>query len=253
MKIQVVSDLHIDKNGTWNDSKTFPISIPENSKEIVLIIAGDLSPDVNDNLSVLNFYSRFYKNVIFILGNHEYDFMDVNKVYSKYQRKLKKGSNIYVLEQSSITIEDVVFYGCTGWGNALASPYIQEEINDFQNIINFNPNKCVDLFEKSKRWIKDNFDNEILFEHKDKKKILITHFAFCMTSLNFHNSKLNGYFVNEGLELLYHLPDVYIHGHTHQSLKYIYKEKTRVYCNAFGYHCGPRPVTKYNPELIIEV
>lgn len=109
MKLQVVSDLHIDKNGTWNDSKTFPISIPENSKEIILIIAGDLSPDVNDNLSVLNFYSRFYKNVIFILGNHEYDFMDVNKVYSKYQRKLKKGSNIYVLEQSSIIIDDVVF------------------------------------------------------------------------------------------------------------------------------------------------
>ena len=74
MKIQIASDLHIDRNGTWNDSQTFLISIPKNSNEIVLIIAGDLSPDVNDNLSILNFYSRFYKNVIFILGNHEYDF-----------------------------------------------------------------------------------------------------------------------------------------------------------------------------------
>lgn len=90
MKIQIVSDLHIDRNGTWNDSKTFPISIPRNSQEIVLIIAGDLSSNIDDNLIVLNFYSKFYKNVIFILGNHEYDYIDINNVYSMYQKKLKK-------------------------------------------------------------------------------------------------------------------------------------------------------------------
>lgn len=253
MKIQIVSDLHIDKNGTWNDSQIFPISIPKNSKEIVLIIAGDLSPDVNDNLSVLNFYSRFYKNVIFILGNHEYDFMDVDKVYEKYQRKLKKVSNIYILEKTSVIIDDVIFYGCTGWGNSLASNHIKEEIVDFENIINFTPDKCFELFNESKQWIKTVFDDTVSFENKKMKRVLITHFSFCMQSLNFHNSPLNSYFVNEGLELLYHLPDVYIHGHTHQYTSYIFKEKTRVYCNAFGYHSGPRPVTQYNPELIIEV
>lgn len=253
MKIQIVSDLHIDRNGTWNDSKTFPISIPRNSQEIVLIIAGDLSSNIDDNLIVLNFYSKFYKNVIFILGNHEYDYIDINNVYSMYQKKLKKKSNIHILEKSSVTIDNVIFYGCTGWGNALLSEAIPEEIEDFGNIINFTPTKCVQLFDESKKWIKDNFDNEMIFEHKDKKKVLITHFAFCMKSLNFHNSPLNGYFVNEGLELLYHLPDVYIHGHTHQHLSYVYNNKTKVYCNAFGYYCGKRPVRNFNPELIIEV
>ena len=255
MKIQIASDLHIDRNGTWNDSQTFPISIPKNSNEIVLIIAGDLSPDVNDNLSILNFYSRFYKNVIFILGNHEYDFMDVDKVYQKYQRKLKKGSNIHILEKTSVIIDDIIFYGCTGWGNSLESNYIKEEIVDFKNIINFTPDKCFELFNESKKWIAGMFSSPFALELENKKmkRVLITHFAFCMQSLNFHNSLLNGYFVNEGLESLWFKPNVYIHGHTHQYTSYIFKEKTRVYCNAFGYHSGPRPVTKYKPELIIEV
>lgn len=104
MKIQVISDIHLE----------FGIREFDFSKCDLLILAGDIHIGENG----LDWISKKVNNipVIYVLGNHEY----YRNSYPKLLHKIKnttKGTNIHVLENESMCIEGISFYGMTLWTN----------------------------------------------------------------------------------------------------------------------------------------
>ena len=69
MKVQILSDLHVEFHRDYGNS--FISSIKNNAE--VLIVAGDL--DTFDRLDVtMGQLSDTYQHVVYVLGNHEYYF-----------------------------------------------------------------------------------------------------------------------------------------------------------------------------------
>lgn len=234
MKVQIISDLHLDINKLFL-TKTFPLYIPEDSKDIVLIIAGDVGNSQALKFC-LSFYADVYKAVIFVYGNHEYynqSFVSLRKDTESFFHKFK--SNVFFLEKKSIVLDDVVFLGATGWSPALDIPDIQKYSNDFKFIEKFTKKKCQDEFLKTKNWLKSSLEF-----FSGKKVIFISHFSFCSLSIpkKYLDSKIVSYYVQPVLDEIEveYLPLLYVHGHVHEQFSYKFKERMNVVCNPYGYH-----------------
>src|SRR5690606_20885007 len=98
MKIQVVSDLH----------QEFGFMDFDFNKANVVVIAGDL----NLGTKGIQWIQSAIKNipVIYVLGNHEYYRGSYPKTLHKII-ELSAGTNIHVLENKSIVIDDITFHG----------------------------------------------------------------------------------------------------------------------------------------------
>ena len=76
--LDLVSDLHIDQ---WDSNlpnlypcgevKNFPFQWNGIVKSPYLIVAGDISDDLDLSLSYLDNISKYYKKILFVDGNHE--------------------------------------------------------------------------------------------------------------------------------------------------------------------------------------
>lgn len=102
MKIQIMSDLHLEFS-----SQKFDISNCD-----VLILAGDIHVGTKG----VEWINNKVKNipVIYVLGNHEY----YNNSYPSLLHDCKdkaNGSNIHVLDNESLTLEDITFHCATLW------------------------------------------------------------------------------------------------------------------------------------------
>lgn len=140
MKINLVSDLHINIQD---------ITLPGGD---VLIVAGDtleiahirLAESTGHNMFLADRYRRFiteefakYRHVIYICGNHEYyhGFFDTER--ERLQAILP--NNVHYLENQSVEIDGVHFWGGTMWtnmhgGNPLTMETVQNVLNDFRLI-----------------------------------------------------------------------------------------------------------------------
>lgn len=128
MKIQIISDLH----------QEFGLSEQSFDNAGRVILAGD----VNLGTKGIDWIKEKIPNktIIYVLGNHEY----YKGSYPKTLNKIKaatEGSNIHVLENSYIDIENVRFHGCTLWtdfsifGNPVEYGMIcQPRMNDYKMI-----------------------------------------------------------------------------------------------------------------------
>ena len=124
MKFDFISDLHLDYNlkiRKLNDKKKYIDFIKKLSpKNETIILAGDLA-DTNEYifnfLKVLKGY--FYKNVIYVLGNHEYYVPIHDVVNSKAKIETIKEfcyrHEIYLLDGGIIEIDGIKFGGTMGW------------------------------------------------------------------------------------------------------------------------------------------
>lgn len=102
MRIQIVSDLH----------QEFGYSELSFDYADLVVFAGD----VNLGIKGLHWIQSRIKTkpVIYVLGNHEYYKSSYPKVLNKL-KTLAENSNIHVLENSFIDIDDIRFHGCTLW------------------------------------------------------------------------------------------------------------------------------------------
>ncbi|MFN3021145.1 metallophosphoesterase [Chryseobacterium sp. TY3] len=197
--------------------------------------------------------------VIYILGNHEY----YKGSYPKTLNKIKsaaENTNIHVLEDSFLDIEDIRFHGCTLWtdfalfGNSVeAGMYCQPKMNDYKMIKrdpSYSKMRTVDTFkihQFSKHWLNESLENST-----KEKNIVVTHHAPSLLSVpdNFKNDLLtSAYASNLDDFITKHQPDFWIHGHIHAPSRYSIG-KTEVICNPHGYLDDPD--NGYDRELIIE-
>mgnify|MGYP001583534607 CR=1 FL=1 len=223
MRLTVCSDLHFDHYGakTWDIIKSFSVSD-------TIIIAGDIIDGNRSNdLIRERIYGEFckkYKNVIAVLGNHDY----AGTYPHSIEQKIKYGfSNLHVLDNNSVIIDNQRFIGGTLWYSDCHDHFLKQDWFDYRYIKRFEPwvyRKNNDFIEKVAKKMKSD---DIVISHMLPSKLSIHPY--------FYNSLQNTFFLNDIEEyIIKNQPKLYIHGHTHYPFDYKIGD-TRVYCNPLAY------------------
>jgi Icc-related predicted phosphoesterase len=286
MKIKLVSDLHLE----FSD-----INIQNTDNCDVLILGGDIcvAQDLHDHPELINSsdqaviaagtglgrrqqsaqrYRDFFKrcsfqfpHVIYIMGNHEFYNGKFYAGIDYMREELAKYPNIYMLEQDTKIIDDVVFVGGTLWTNMnkrdpLTMHAIEGMMNDFRIIRNdhrnFAPMSALDVAIRHDRTL--GYIKLMAQEHKDKKCVVVGHHSPSFQSVHpmyAHETLMNGGYHSDLSGFILDHPQIklWTHGHTHHPFDYMIGE-TRIVCNPRGYeNDGYSEDTGWNPNIVLEV
>lgn len=212
-----MSDLHFEFHR--DEGREFIRSLPDCDG---IIIAGDLtSPNKLEH--TINLFCDRFKNVIYVLGNHEYYTSSFGVVQDTLSNI--KNSNFKWLHRTVEVVDGFRFVGSTLWfGPSKAPKYM---LNDFNFIHDFTSW----VYEENKK------DINFLKSEVQEGDIVVTHHLPAHQSVHpmYALSPLNPFFVCDVSDLItQNKPSIWIHGHTHTSCDYILDD-TRVLCNPFGY------------------
>lgn len=260
MRIQIVSDIHLEFGS---------ISIFNNNAD-VLVLSGDICvvKDFNDNKMrevLLEFFkecSERFPKVIYVMGNHEHYAGDVNSSLNTLKNTLKEFSNIHILEQETIVINDVTFIVGTLWtdmNNQDPSTlfHIKRVMNDYRVIedssemVSFkftdkDGNKKFgnrpSIFSPEKSVLKHNDMLEFIKQQvsiSTGKVVIVSHHAPSKLStkpMYERDFLVNGAYSSDLSKIMLDNPQIklWTHGHTHDSFDYTIGS-TRVVCNPRGY------------------
>jgi len=235
MQIQYASDLHIE----FPENKKFLNSNPIKPIGDVLVLAGDIVPFAvlekhNDFFSYL---SDNFENTYWIPGNHEYYFYNIADKCGTFHEKIK--SNVHLLNNCSLKINDIDFLFTTLWSNISPTNqwYIYSSMNDFRIIKHGEDTFSVEqynfLHQESLEFL-----NEAFISISAAKSVVVTHHVptFMNYPSKFKGNALNEAFAVELFDLIeQYQPDCWIYGHTHSNTKDFSIGKTRLITNQFGY------------------
>jgi len=260
MKIQLVSDLHLE----------FGTITLENNGADILILSGDICVAQGFTLKYrelfLNFFNDVcskFKEVIYVLGNHEHYNGDFALTETLLKEELEHLLNLHILEKKSVTIDDVMFIGATIWTDMNKNDpntlwEVRRRMNDFRIIRNTNseyglldPSHVVNEHFETLSYIQKEVDNI-----PQGKVVVVGHHAPSRLSLKPRYERenlINGAYSSELSEFILDRPQIklWTHGHTHDSFDYMIGS-TRVVCNPRGY--ASYEVNKmFNPNLVIEI
>ena len=284
MRIKLVSDLHLE----FSD-----INIQNDNNYDVLILGGDImvAQDLHDhpemdygmytniNLESLGrrqrkaqAYRDFLKrcsfqfpHVIYIMGNHEFYHGKFYAAIDYMREECAKFPNVYMLEQDTKIIDDVVFVGGTLWTNMnrrdpLTMHAIEGMMNDFRIIRNdYRSYAAMSALDVASRHDKTlAYIKLIVEEHKDKKCVVVGHHSPTFQSVHpsyAHETLMNGGYHSDLSEFILDHPQIVLwtHGHTHHPFDYKIGE-TRIVCNPRGYESdGYSEDSGWNPNIVLEV
>jgi len=248
MRLQVFSDLHLEF-GPFEP----PIKNPD-----VVVLAGD----IHQGTEGVKWARTIWPDcpVIYVLGNHEFYRHSIPELIPALKREAK-GSNVHVLENDIITIDDFVFLGCSLWTNfqlwpdaRAAMSFANGEMSDFGLIKKREGNKLFDAEDSAKihaasvRWLERQMSR-----HDPARTIVVTHHAPSSRSIPPQNAgnMLNAAFASN-LDSLIRASSIplWIHGHTHYNVDYKLG-RTRIYSNQRGY--PTERLRCFEPGEIIEI
>jgi predicted phosphodiesterase len=239
MKIHVLSDLHFEFHK--DSGITYRKSLVTDAD--VLVLAGDIATwDIIPK--ALAYFSKKYKHVVYVPGNHEYYLSSPEEVSAILSEVVNGYDNVHWLNDSAVTIEGQRFIGCTLWfRDDPNNIHHQHRLSDFNVIRKFVP------------WVYTTNVCSVIYleENVTKDDIVVTHHMPTDRSTPnfFANGPLNRFFVCDMEELIYEArPKMWIHGHTHNSFDYKMLH-TRVICNPFGY-VARNENRKFAKKLVVE-
>ena len=137
MKIALASDVHLEFGH---------LELNNDANADVLVLSGDICVASKFGPDYDRFFqdaSRLFKNVVYVMGNHEHYNGDYAKSESIIRAALERYSNIHFLEKSCVKIDDVTFVGGTLWTSMnkedpMTMYHVQRRMNDFQIVKNSN-------------------------------------------------------------------------------------------------------------------
>lgn len=281
MKIQIVSDLHLEFN---------PELTVDNAGADVLILSGDIcvaehlrrNPveihgDVTDLSAIVTnggysrdarCYRQFFDKVsnefeavFYVMGNHEHYSGLWNRTADVLREELEPYRNIYLLENEWINLNGVRFAGTTLWTDLnkrdpITMHSVKDMMSDYRAItINNNgdyhrlrPMDTVQAHERAVEFLK------LAYETWQGPMVVVGH--HCPTMYSCHEQYrdqfiMNGAFYSDLLSFIEERDRIklWTHGHTHKAFDYI-AGNTRVVCNPYGY---PDEIHEYNPALVVEI
>lgn len=277
MKFALCSDLHLE---------FAPIELNNTEDADVLVLSGDICiakdlgyTDNDRSIQFMKFFehcSEQFKNVIYIMGNHEHYHGDFTKSYDQLVTALAHLPNIHVLEKQHVTIGDVTFIGGTLWTNMnKEDPFTMYKIahmmNDFRIIAN---GKKIVQFRDSDGNTHERIGKltpeDVVIEHKqmleyihsvvdgklDQKFVVVGHHApsKMSTKPRYQGDEImNGGYSSDLSEFILDHPQIKIftHGHTHD--KFCYKiGSTHILANPHGY-AGHEDIADRFQLLYVEI
>jgi predicted phosphodiesterase len=253
MKLGVLSDLHLSRG---------PLPAPGNDADL-FVLAGDIARPAE----ALGWAAQLGKPALYVPGNHEF----YGDSLGGALRKLKlaaAGSAVRVLDNEEVHHGEVRFLGTTLWtdfllfgpdeGREAAVQEALRSMHDFRRIhvdaerqALFTPLDAAALFRRNAAWLEQR-----LRTPWPGKTVVITHHAPSARSIapRHAGSPLNACFASHLDRLLGSgHASVWIHGHMHHSVDYVWRG-TRVVCNPRGYVTqGRNENPDFDPGLVIEV
>lgn len=271
-KLRIMSDIHLEHQEMEQGPYYYPMEM-EDDHEQVLILAGDICERAGHISRPLTYpqwieeVAPRFRAVLMVFGNHEYWTLKadpsgtsaIDRHRHEMQKELTGLSNVVLLENSFVRIDDVLIFGATMW--------TELDWQDPLLMMRKRSGMGGDCY-----WIKGFTPEEEIIRHKEslgvlrevletqgdqfRRRVVVTHHA--PTRLSIHDrfkdgidSRMNGMFCNDlNLERDYGSVDLWIHGHTHDVFDY-QVGGTRVVANPHGL-----PWEKGNgfkPDLVIEV
>lgn len=271
MKINLISDIHLN----FED-----LELPGGD---LLILAGDaleighfrLAENTGRNVFLADRYKRFlneelrkYWKVIYVCGNHEHyhGFYETNhEVLQSYLP-----DNVHFLENQSVELEGVHFWGATMWtdfhkGCPITMKMVGDGLNDFR-LIRYEHGQCNNGYWTHKfnvnAALAENKHSvqalrKFLADHVDDKVVVVSHHAPTAESVHpkyRHEYYMNGGYHNHLEDLILDNPQikVWCHGHMHDPVDYMVGE-TRVLSNPRGYKGYEQRAEEFDPGFTFEV
>ena len=205
--------------------------------------------------------SKRFRRVIFISGNHELYNSSWWDAEADFWKGKELPSNVTVLNQDAVNINSVVFIGATLWtdfgnNNPFSLLAAKRSMNDFRLIKSHSgeilcPEDTVVRHELDRDFI---FQKLLQKKHEGFKTVVLTHHLPSYQSVNkrYAGDVLNAAFASELGGLIQDGgPDIWIHGHTHDSIDYCLGN-TRIVCNPYGYF-NSEVNPKYDRTKLIEL
>ncbi|WLA64916.1 metallophosphoesterase [Bradyrhizobium diazoefficiens] len=274
MRLWAMSDLHLELTRGWD--------LPSGEARPdfdVLIVAGDLIPRMERGVAWLR--ERVPdRPVIYVAGNHEPYGQDIDIDLEK-AKAAAAGTNVHVLQNETVRIDDVTFAGATLWtdfalnGDAhRAMITAGDRMNDFKKIRisnyeqRFLPHHALTRHFKSVAFLK----SELRKPRREGRLVVVTHHAPVRQQSEAprpeneraldpaYRSDLTRLMVSGSDDEggLLRPADLWLYGHTHESFDAVIGETTRVVSNSKGY--GPWPGHQrswdnphFDEKLIIEI
>jgi Icc-related predicted phosphoesterase len=221
------------------------------SKEADLVVmAGDMTSSSHESIDRLReiFIENPDKTFVMVSGNHEF----YGSQYSKeaFKKRYSDLSNCVILQAGDeFFFEGIRFIGDTLWTN-IEEPRkweVQKYFSDYRVIKGLRVEDTVLENSNTVEFLKDALDTKV-------KTVVVTHHTPSLQSIpaRFKGDLLNDCFSNSLDRLIMeYQPEVWIHGHTHDSFDYKIGE-TRVICNPYGYE-PIRLNPEYIQELVVEI
>lgn len=239
MKVDYISDLHLDfyirHDGNYkkweNKTHLFLEELLPDTKGEVLVIAGDLSHYNIQSKWCLEYFSKNYEYVLFVLGNHDYYLVsngqrDKYKNNSKYREFelisfISHLTNVTPLQDFKTFIyKDLKFAGSTSW-------YPLTEFNDvnFFNTVS-NDSRLINGIDIG---IENQFE-AWAYDYMEDVDVLITHVPSILINSH-HKYGSSSCYLNE-LKQIKAKHNIF--GHCHEQSVYD-KAGIKFYINALGY------------------
>lgn len=247
--INLISDVHLEFG------KYEPLVDDEMQ---AIIIAGDLSPGLTGIEFLEELEHRSKAPIIYVPGNHCFWYAD----YFPRLEFLKKQCDrigVHFLYNESVTINNTVYLGTTLWTDFRASgnqPLALTQagllMNDYKYIFNgelpITPEFILEENRKAVEFIRDGLNAA----PTGSKTCVITHHAPILASLGEHRDhKSAAFYASDLRNVIYeHQPDLWVHGHTHHSVR-IVEDETLIVCNPRGYK-GVHLNKDFIPDILIE-
>jgi Icc-related predicted phosphoesterase len=247
LKLHVLCDLHVEFSG---------FEVPGVGADVV-VLAGDIHVGNRGLNWILD--QGFSVPVIYVLGNHEF-YRDKFPGLIDELKRGAEGTNVHVLENESVELGGLRFFGCTLWtdmalfGDAkVASLAATDAMNDYRLIRNshtylrLTPQDTVAWHKQSVKKLQ-----EFLEAGDPERSVVVTHASPSIKSVpqRYRNHAITPAFASNMENLiLNHQPRLWIHGHTHDSYDYQIG-KTRIICNPRGY-VPDAENSKFKPDLTV--
>lgn len=283
MRIAFMSDLHREfvdgRTRLASDEPRVPFYCGPKLSKIhqlcdVLVIAGDLG--LGNIYSYLRDAAEFLGvRVLYVPGNHEFYGSNVDRVMGDIRASVTPGL-VRVLDRDETVIRmpdgggRVRFLGCMLWtdfglfgddnrarckqlAGSMISDYSQISIGpvdaDGKLYRRLTPSDTHGFFIRDRSWLEGKLE-----EPFQGKTVVITHMAPSMRSVpeRYRHDPLSAAFASNLDDLIERTqPDLWIHGHTHDSFDYRIG-RTRVVCNPYGYY-GRELNPEFREDLVVEI
>jgi Icc-related predicted phosphoesterase len=273
MKLQIVSDLHLEFN------KDVRIN---NAGADILCLAGDVClaqhlhrhpisnyPNNVENSESASRYRQFFDQVskefdrvLYIMGNHEHYSGRWNETANRLREALDPWPNITLMDDLWLNFGDIRIVGTTLWtdmnkGDPLTLMHIKNMMNDF-HVVTIERNgvyhklRPVDTMEAHVRAVETI---KLAAETWDGKVVVLGHHSPTHQSIHeiyLNDTLMNGGYCSELSDYILSQDKIklWIHGHTHHNFDYMVGN-CRVVCNPHGYH--KENLKDFNPNLVIDV